>query len=428
MLLLSSSARAVVALALLATPVASLTSPDDVALPRARKPACEADNGGITLPKGFCAVIVADKLSRPRHLVVQPNGDIFVSMGSGITALRDTTGDGKADIIQPWGGGFRSSEVAIRNGYLYTEGTMAIMRYPLKDGSLTAAGPVDTLIRGLPDSGHSAKTFALANDGTIYVNIGSRTNACQEKDRALLSKGIDPCVERDRRAGIWAFKTDRTGQTQADGIHFASGIRNAVGMAFSPIDNSLFVTQHGRDNLAQNWPALFDEAKSAETPAEELFNVKKGDDFGWPYCYFDRQIGRKIWAPEYGGDGKTTGKCSQYKGNVTSFPGHWAPNGLAFYTGKAFPAKYRNGAFIAFHGSWNRAPLPQQGYNVVFQSMKNGKPSGKYEVFADGFKPDSITPVSPMHRPVGLAVGPDGSLYITDDASGRIWRVVYTGK
>lgn len=428
MLHLLPHTRAVVALTFLAVPAASIATLEHLTPTRAHKLECDAGNGGITLPKGFCAVVVADKLSRPRHLVVQANGDIFVSVGNGITALRDTTGDGKADIVQQWGGGFRSSEVAIRNGYLYTEGVTAIMRYPLTPGSLTPAGPVDTLIRGLPDSGHSAKTFALAADGTLYVNIGSLTNACQEKDRQLLSKGIDPCVERERRAGIWAFKTDRSGQTQADGIHFASGIRNAVAMSFNPTDRSLFVMQHGRDNLAQNWPAMFDEAKSAETPAEEMFNVKKGDDFGWPYCYFDRQLGQKIWAPEYGGDGKTAGKCSQYKGNVTSFPGHWAPNGMVFYSGKAFPARYRNGAFIAFHGSWNRAPLPQQGYNVVFQPMKNGKASGKHEVFANGFKPDSITSATPMRRPVGLAVGPDGSLYVADDASGRIWRVIYTGK
>jgi glucose/arabinose dehydrogenase len=394
---------------------------------RHTKPTCAADNGGLTLPRGFCAVIVADSVKQPRHLVVLANGDMYVSSyGSGVIGMRDTTGDGRADVIQPWGGNFRSSEVAIRNGYLYSDATTAILRFPIRAGSLTAAGPADTLIGGLPGGGHAAKTFALADDGTMYVNLGSLTNSCQQKDRALETPGVDPCTERDIRAGIWAFKTDRTNQKQSDGVHFGAGIRNAVAMAFEPSDHSLFVMQHGRDGLAQQWPKLFDEAKSAETPAEEMFNVTKGDDFGWPYCYYDRQIGKKVLAPEYGGDRKTVGRCANFKGNVTSFPGHWAPNGLTFYRGAMFPAKYQNGAFIAFHGSWNRAPLPQQGYNIVFQPMKNGKPDGAYEVFATGFR--SETPGGPQRRPSGLAVGPDGSLYVvSDEVAGRIWRIMYTG-
>jgi glucose/arabinose dehydrogenase len=393
------------------------------------KPECAADNGGLTLPRGFCAFIVAEKLTTPRHLIVMPNGDLFVSSSrSGVIALRDTTGDGKADIVQEWGGGIHSSEVAIRNGYLYSDASTSIVRYPIQNGSLTASGPVETFIGGLPPGGHAAKTFALADDGTMYVNIGSRTNSCQEKDRQLESPGADPCVERETRAGIWAFKTDRSGQTAADGVHFGTGIRNSVSITINPVDKTLYVMQHGRDQLAQNWPKLFDEAKSAETPAEEMFHVTKGDDFGWPYCYFDRQQGKKLMAPEYGGDGKTVGRCVSYKGNVASFPGHWAPNALAFYTGKSFPDHYHNGAFIAFHGSWNRAPLPQEGYNVVFQPMANGKASGRYEIFADGFRPATPGATGTAHRPTGLAVGPDGSLYITDDAAGTIWRVMYTGK
>ena len=397
--------------------------------PGRAKPACAADNGGITLPKGFCALLVADKLGQPRHLIVMPNGDLFVSSyRGGVIALRDTTGDGRADVIQDWAAGFRSSEVAIRNGYLYADAGTAIVRYPIKDGALVPSGPLDTLIGGLPPGGHGAKTFALGDDGTMYVNIGSRTNSCQEKDRQLESPGVDPCVERDTRAGVWAFRTDRTGQTAADGVHFGTGIRNSVSITINPADRQLYVMQHGRDQLAQNWPKMFDEAKSAETPGEEMFRITKGDDFGWPYCYFDRQLDRKVLAPEYGGDGKTTGRCSGFKGNVASFPGHWAPNSIAFYTGRSFPARYRNGAFIAFHGSWNRAPLPQGGYNVVFQPMVNGKASGKHEVFADGFRPPTPGATGATHRPTGLAVGPDGSLYIADDVGGSIWRVMYTGK
>ncbi len=298
--------------------------------PRTPALECAPDNGGITLPRGFCAVVVADNLRQPRHMVVMPNGDMYVSSyGVGVIGMRDTKGDGKADIIQPWNGKFRSSEVAVRNGYLYTDATTAILRFPLQAGSLVASGPADTLVSGLPGGGdHWAKTFALSDDGTMYVNFGSASNSCQQKNRQLESPGVDPCVERDSRAGIWAFRTDRINQHVSDGTHFGIGIRNAVAMAFDPNDHSLYVMQHGRDQLSGNWPKLFDEAKSAETPAEELFHVTKGDDFGWPYCYYDRQIGKKVLAPEYGGDGKTAGRCANMKGNVASFPGHWAPNGL----------------------------------------------------------------------------------------------------
>ena len=395
---------------------------------RSAQPQCAADNGGITLPSGFCAMIVADNLAQPRHLVVMKNGDLFVSSTrAGVIALRDTTGDGRADIVREWGGGFRSSEVAVRNGYLYADATSAILRFPIKDGALSPSGPPDTLIRGLPTGGHSAKTFALADDGTMYVNIGSATNSCQQKDRAAESPGIDPCIERERRAGVWAFRTDRVGQSDADGVHFGMGIRNSISITINPANQSLYVMQHGRDQLFMNWPKLFNEKKNAETPAEEMFHVTKGDDFGWPYCYYDRQLGKKVLAPEFGGDGTKVGRCAAFKGNVASFPGHWAPNAIAFYSGTAFPSRYRNGAFIAFHGSWNRSPLPQGGYNLVFQPMANGKASGNYEIFADGFRSDTPGPGRGLHRPSGLAVGPDGSLYVADDAGGRIWRIIYTG-
>jgi glucose/arabinose dehydrogenase len=200
-----------------------------------------------------------------------------------------------------------------------------------------------------------------------------------------------------------------------------------VGMAIDPRDGSLWTTQHGRDQLSQNWPALYTEAKSAETPAEELFHVAKGDDFGWPYCYYDWQLARKMLAPEYGGDGKSSGRCAALKSNVAAFPGHWAPNALVFSASSSFPSHYRDGVFIAFHGSWNRAPLPQAGFNVVFQPLRDGRASGPYEVFADGFAPKNGA-TGAIHRPTGLAFGPDGSLYVADDAGGRLYRIMYTGR
>ncbi len=168
-----------------------------------------------------------------------------------------------------------------------------------------------------------------------------------------------------------------------------------------------------------------------------MFRVTRGADFGWPYCYYDRDLKRKVMAPEYGGDARAIGRCAAKDTNGAVFPGHWAPNALLFYDGRMFPPKYRGGAFIAFHGSWNRAPLPQAGFNVVFQPMTNGRARGQYEVFADGFvAPEFFGPNRPnqaqaaslrYHRPTGLAQGTDGALYVADDNRGRIWRIVYRG-
>ena len=187
--------------------------------------------------------------------------------------------------------------------------------------------------------------------------------------------------------------------------------------------------QHGRDDLYRSWPQYFSRWQSAILPSEEFFRVTEGFDGGWPYYYYDWMQRKKLLNPEYGGDGKKEGDGAKLTPPLVGFPGHFAPNDLLFYQGTQFPGRYRNGAFIAFHGSWNRAPEPQAGYNVVFQPMKDGKPNGKWEVFADGFAGQSATELTPrnaVHRPVGLAVAPDGSLFVTDSQKGRIWRISYS--
>ena len=397
---------------------------------------CDPENAGLTLPAGFCASVFADSLPGARHLWIAPNGDVYVSRqsraGGGITALRDTSGDGKADERVEFAEGFRSSEIRMFDGYLYAETTTGVLRFPYKPGSLAATGTRDSVVKDLPKGGdHFNKTFVIDRDGSLYLNVGSATNACQEANRAKGSKGKNPCEELESRAGIWKFDARKTDQTQAGAVHYARGIRNAVGLAISPLDGKLWVTQHGRDQLGGsatgNWS--FSDQYNAENPAEELLQVNQGDDFGWPYCYYSVEEHKLVLAPEYGGNGKQVGECARKKEPVATFPAHWAPNALMFYTGSMFPARYKNGAFIAFHGSWNRAPEPQAGFNVVFQPLSGEKAAGKYEVFADGFASNKTgRGGAGNHRPTGLAQGPDGSLYVADDQGGRIYRIVYTGK
>lgn len=395
---------------------------------------CDPDNGGITLPQGFCAVVFADIDGSARHIAVRPDGDVFIAAaarrdgsGGGIWALRDTTGDGRADVTVRFGpadtGG---TGIAIEGDQLWFAPDDAVLRYTVPIGALQPAAGPDTIVSGLPaDRSHRAKSLALRGD-SVFVNIGSPTNSCQEQDRQPRSPGIDPCPALETRAGIWRFAARRTGQTQADGVRFATGIRNAVAIGIRPNDGALFAVQHGRDQLGANWG--FTDEQSAAKPAEELLHVERGDDFGWPYCWFDPEIGRKVMAPEYGGDGQTEGRCAEKKGPVYAFPAHWAPDGLLFYRGGNFPARYQRGIFVAFHGSWNRAPLPQGGYNVAFLSLDGDVPAAAFEIFADGFAGPVVQPGDAEHRPVGLAEGPDGALYVTDDQAGRIWRVTFRGK
>ncbi len=413
------------------------------AAPRAAA-ACAPDNGGITLPAGFCATVFADSVGGARHVAVAPNGDVFVARSTpgrqkagdesgqgarvGVLALRDRDGDGRADEQEAFGraGG---TGVALAPGWVYVDEGPRVVRYPVPAGRLTPTGPAEAVVTGLPMGGHAAHNVLLDGRGGLFVNVGSLTNSCQRADRQTGSPGADPCTELGTRAGIWRYAADRPGQRFSAGERYATGIRNAMGLALDPRDGAMYATQHGRDQLLQNWPQHFTAQESAELPAEELVRVAQGSDFGWPYCYYDQTQGRLVLAPEYGGDGRAVGRCASKQAPVAAFPGHWAPMSAAFYTGQQFPARYRDGVFVAFHGSWNRAPLPQAGYNVTFVPMRAGQPAGTPERFADGFAGAArlADPGAARHRPVGLAVAPDGGLYVTDDVGGRIWKIVYTG-
>ena len=241
------------------------------------------------------------------------------------------------------------------------------------------------------------------------------------------TKGHEPCTELETRGGIWRYDANKTGQKFSAAGRYATGIRNGEGMDFDAAGR-LFVTQHGRDQLLENYPSLYDAKTGHELPAEEVFVLERGGDYGWPKCYFDGLQSKLVLAPEYGGDGgKKIGVCADKRGPAFFFPAHWAPNDLVIYKGPQFPEAYRGGAFIAFHGSWNRAPAPQAGYSVVFQPLADGRPSGKYMLFADGFAGPYREPGRATARPSGLAVGPDGSLYVSEDVHGTIWRITYSG-
>ena len=397
--------------------------------------ACDSDNGGLTLPAGFCAGIVADSLGFIRHLDVNKNGDIYVAMRNirlnlgGILALRDTDHDGKMDRIEKFSD-IPGITLTVRNGYLYFASDTDIYRYKLITGKLLPRVPPEIVVRDMPVQNlHGGKAFTIDNSGWLYVNIGADTNAC-EKDPETGGPGLDPCPGLEKHAGIWRFSTEQLAQTMDEGgLRYASGIRNAYAIDWHPGFNQLYVVQHGRDQLHELWPDIYSAEEGARLPAEEFLLVKENGEYGWPYCYYDQIQEKRVLAPEYGGDGRKTGRCEKYPTPLIGFPAHYSPNDLKFYTARQFPKHYYNGAFIAFHGSYNRGEFEQVGYQVVFVPFDNGMPSGNWEVFADGFAgtEDVVVPEDADYRPTGLATGPDGSLYIADSVQGRVWRVIYVG-
>jgi glucose/arabinose dehydrogenase len=391
------------------------------------------DNEGIEVTDGFKVIKVADSLGKPRHIAVNARGGVFLKLrqpvdGQGILYLEDTDGDGAADSREGFGD-YGGTGIAIDNNYLYASSDQSIFRYELNDeGKVVDGTDPDTLVTGLIDRRqHATKSFTLDEKGNLYVNIGAYSNACQVEDRTIGSPGQMPCAILDSAAGIWQFRTDKFNQTYGDGPRYATGLRNVMGLDWNKSDDALYVAQHGRDQLNTLYPDLYDQEASATLPAETLYRIEEGDDAGWPYIYYDQIKNQKILAPEYGGDGVKTGGEDAID-PVVVFPGHLAPNAVLFYTGDMFPPKYKNGAFIAFHGSWNRAPLEQKGFSVAFVPFENGVPSGEWEVFADGFsgKEAIYSPDEAAHRPTGLAQGPDGSLYVSDDAGGTLFRIFYT--
>jgi glucose/arabinose dehydrogenase/mono/diheme cytochrome c family protein len=439
------SGRLPLIVSLLATASAASDAPDAQPGP---SPAggCGNESTGIILSPGFCATVFADKIGHARHLVVAPNGVVYVNNWSGVyyqndtppaggflVALQDTKGTGKADVIKRFGDGAAQGSkggtgIQLYKGAVYAEVNDRIVKYALGAGEIVPTGKPEVVVSGLPLTGdHPMHPFLIDANGNLFVDLGSATNACEVQNRMPKSPGNEPCTEKETRAGTWKYNANQTGQKFSPRERYATGIRNGEGFAVDA-EGRLFVTQHGRDQLSENWPHLYKPSIGPQLPAEEVVQLQSGADYGWPECYFDGAQKKLVLAPEYGGDGgKKVGLCAQRSEPAAFFPAHWAPNDLLFVTNDKFPAAYRKGAFVAFHGSWNRAPAPQAGYNVVFQPMTNGKASGDFVVFADGFAGAVKEPGRADHRPSGLAAGPDGALYISDDAHGRIWRVTYHG-
>ena len=408
--------------------------------------ACPNDDSGLKLPSGFCATIFADGIGHVRHMAVSPGGVVYVNTWSGeyygndtphaggfLVALQDPAGAGKATVNERFGetvasGGHGGTGIGLYNGALYAESNDRIVRYALPPDSLLPRDAPATIVSGLPLTGdHPMHPFIIDAQGSLYVDVASATNSCQLKNRTLNSPGAEPCTELETRAGIWCYDANKSDQHFSSAERFATGIRNAEGFA---IDSSghMFVTQHGRDQLRSNFPAFYQPQQEATQPAEEVVLLKQGGDYGWPECYYDGVQQKLVLAPEYGGDGgKKIGVCAQKTAPVAAFPAHWAPNGMVYYRAQQFPKRYQGGLFIAFHGSWNRAPYPQGGYNVVYQSLQGERAGGSCEIFADGFAGPVKSPDGAEHRPSGVAVGPDGALYISDDVRGRIYKIVYRG-
>ena len=393
---------------------------DSLSQPPARFPV----PANIKLPVGFQASVIADGLGGARHIAVAANGDVYVKLsrlkeGKGIIRLRDANKD---DIYEQQSafGNYPGTGIYVRNGYLYASSNTDVYRYKIQEtGEILNTEEPELLVTGLVAKGRDeSKSIVVDDSKNLFVTVGSYSNACLDAGSFV---GPSPCPLLDSVGGVWKFKADVPNQAFSTAKRYATGLKNSVGIAWNRQTRTVFVTAHGRDEF-NKFPDRFSEKMSKELPAETIYNLHQGSNAGWPYTYYDHIRKMQMQAPEYGGDGKMAAK-TKYQEPVVAFPAHFAPNGLLFYTGSQFPAKYKNGAFIAFHGF---SPEKNKGFLVAFVPFRNGKPSGDWEIFADNFGEDEGQPSkNGVHRPCGLAQGPDGSLFVTDDIKGRVYRIEY---
>jgi glucose/arabinose dehydrogenase len=358
-------------------------------------------------PPGFTVNLFAEGLAAPRVIRTASNGDIFVAE-SGAGRVRVFRPDGGAPasgavfaqgLERPFGVAFYPSGADPRWVYVATSGSVVRFRYRI--GELTASGPPETVVRTLPSGGaHWTRDIAFSpDDKTMFVSVGSATNDA-EGMAALSSRALGASGDEERdRANVLAFDPDGGRQRI-----YATGLRNCSGLTVEPATSALWCAVNERDGLGDDLPPDYGT------------RVAEGAFYGWPWYY--------IGAHQ---DPRHDGQRPDLKGRVTVpdvlFQAHSAPLGITFYQGDAFPAEYKGDAFVAFHGSWNRAK--RTGYKVVRLVMKDGKPTGVYEDFLTGFV---ASDESVWGRPVDVAVTKDGALLVTDDEGGAIWRVRWTGK
>ncbi len=355
------------------------------------------ENAGLTVPPGFHVHIWAENLNNPRIAQVAPNGDVFVAESgpNRVIVLRDSKGAGKADVKEVFSGdlkqpfGIAFFPPGPEPTHVYVANTDSVVRFPYHNGDLKAVGGAETIVPDLPGGGyhqHWTRNVVFRPDGKkMYVSVGSQGNE---------DEGEDP-----QRAAISEFDPDGAGRRL-----FASGIRNPVGMAFNPVDKSLWTAANERDGLGND--LVPDYATS----------VKDGGFYGWPNYYIgpnhDPRVSEKLEL-----------KARTIVPDVL-FTSHVAALGISFYTANQFPAEYKNSAFVAEHGSWNREA--RSGYRVVRIPIgRNGKAAGGFEDFVTGW---TLNDGRVWGRPVSVVTAKDGSLLITDDGGNKIWRVVYTGK
>jgi glucose/arabinose dehydrogenase len=321
------------------------------------------------------------------------NGDVFLAESNAgkITLLRDSKGVGKADQRFTFLAGLNQPEgLAIRDGYLYVGDLNGVWRTPYKEGD-TEAGKLEKFakVKDLrPEGLHWERDIVFGPDGTLYLGLGSKDNIS------------------DFKPGAEVDAIDRAGNVRV----FASGIRNAVGLAFAPGTNTLYVAVDERDGLG------------SELPPDYFTHVVPGGFYGYPYSYTGNNPD-PVWGK------KRPDLVAKAIAPDVLFRSHSAPTGLIFYAGGQFPKDYQGDAFVSLHGSWN-ADMPR-GYKVVRIHFVNGKPEGDYENFVTGFWNGTLSAEGKAQvwgRPVGLATAKDGSLLIADDVSNTIWRVTYSGK
>lgn len=386
----------------------------------------------ITVPRGFRATVVFEGAGPARHIAVSKRGDLYISRqqprgeaAPGILALRDTDGDGKFDEAKPFGD-VAGTGIRFHNGDLYATSASTVYRYRFTGDALTPGGAPDVIVKDMPTGGFANRPIAFDDQGRLYVAVGGSGNTCLDRSGPT-PRVANPCTELATRGGIWRFDAAKPGQAYpADGQRFASGVRDMQSLDWSPADHTLYAAMQGRNGAAAAGAKLFTEEDNQTGFAEEMHRVVRGSNLGWPYTHFDGRMMKRIAAPEYGGKPGDVVTDDAYSTPVAAFPSHSSPLDLAVYTGKAFPAAYRGGVFVAFRGG-SDGDRQQNGYNVWFVPKPPSHGFAKPVIFADGFAGPDRRPTEAEFRPSAVAVSPSGALYVMESNKGRIWRIDYVG-